>query len=73
MAGKPLDHAYKTENLELLTRGCCNLEKHIENARLYGTNVRQGGGCRCLPCVPAFGPACLSVCLQRCPPAYRVG
>lgn len=35
-AGKPLDHAYKSENLELVKAGCVNLARHIKNARSYG-------------------------------------
>ena len=38
-AGKPLDHAYKNENVELVQKGCCNLAKHIENCRKYGMPV----------------------------------
>jgi len=37
--GKPLDKAYTEENIELLKAGCCNLKKHIENAKLFGVNV----------------------------------
>jgi len=37
--GKPLDQAYTEENLELLKAGCCNLRKHIENAKKFGVNV----------------------------------
>jgi len=37
--GRPLDPAYTRENLELLRAGCCNLKKHIENARLFGVRV----------------------------------
>ncbi|KAI3438087.1 hypothetical protein D9Q98_000529 [Chlorella vulgaris] len=39
VAGKPLDHAYKTENVELVRAGCCNLAKHIANARSWGIPV----------------------------------
>ncbi|KAK9829815.1 hypothetical protein WJX72_008043 [[Myrmecia] bisecta] len=39
VAGKPLDHAYKTENLELVEKGCCNLARHVENAKKYGVRV----------------------------------
>lgn len=39
VAGKPLDHAYKSENLELLRAGCCNMARHIQNARMYGVPV----------------------------------
>jgi len=35
-AGAPLDSAYVTENLELLEKGLCNLEAHIENALKFG-------------------------------------
>ncbi|MCD6424992.1 MAG: formate--tetrahydrofolate ligase [Anaerolineales bacterium] len=35
-AGAPLDSAYVTENLELLEKGLCNLEVHIENALKFG-------------------------------------
>ncbi len=38
-AGKPLDHAYKGENLELVSKGVCNLERHIKNANKYGVPV----------------------------------
>ena len=37
--GKPLDHAYKGENLDLVQKGCCNLERHVQNARKYGLPV----------------------------------
>jgi formyltetrahydrofolate synthetase len=37
--GKPLHRAYTDENFALLTTGCCNLKKHIENARLFGLRV----------------------------------
>lgn len=39
IAGRPLDHAYTSENLDLVRAGCVNLEKHVENARKYGVNV----------------------------------
>lgn len=39
VAGKPLDHTYKSENVELVRKGCCNLVKHIENTKTYGVNV----------------------------------
>ena len=32
-AGKPLPQEYKEENVELVKKGCCNLVKHIENAK----------------------------------------
>jgi formyltetrahydrofolate synthetase len=37
--GKPIPKAYKEENLELLEKGCVNLKKHIQNAKLFGVNV----------------------------------
>ena len=37
--GKPLDPAYTEENLELLEKGCGNLAKHIQNAKLFGIPV----------------------------------
>lgn len=37
--GKPLDHAYKSENLELVRAGCANLERHVRNAARYGVPV----------------------------------
>jgi formyltetrahydrofolate synthetase len=37
--GKPLPAEYKEENLELLEKGCSNLKKHIQNAKLFGVNV----------------------------------
>ncbi|GIK58829.1 MAG: formate--tetrahydrofolate ligase [Chloroflexi bacterium] len=38
-AGAPLASEYTEENLELLEKGCANLEKHIANARLFGVPV----------------------------------
>lgn len=37
--GKPLDKAYKEENLRLLEAGLPNLVQHIENARKFGVPV----------------------------------
>ena len=37
--GRPLADEYKQENLELLRTGCCNLARHIENARKFGVPV----------------------------------
>ncbi len=39
VAGKPLDHAYTSENLPLLEKGCSNLDAHIENIKRYGVPV----------------------------------
>lgn len=39
VAGKPLDHTYKKESVELVKKGCCNLARHISNARKYGVPV----------------------------------
>eukprot|EP00536_Pseudo-nitzschia_multiseries_P003745 jgi/Psemu1/64298/estExt_Genemark1.C_590023 len=38
-AGKPLQKEYTEENVELLQKGCANLQKHIENAKKFGVNV----------------------------------
>jgi len=38
-AGKPLQKEYTEENVELLQKGCVNLQKHIENAKKFGVNV----------------------------------
>ncbi|KAJ2896757.1 formate-tetrahydrofolate ligase [Zalerion maritima] len=37
--GAALDPVYKQENVEILRAGCCNLGKHIENARSFGVPV----------------------------------
>lgn len=37
--GAPLDPVYKEENVDLLRAGCCNLRKHISNARSFGIPV----------------------------------
>lgn len=37
--GKPLDEVYLEENLEILEKGCTNLEKHISNAKKFGLKV----------------------------------
>ncbi|KAG9459827.1 hypothetical protein H6P81_004335 [Aristolochia fimbriata] len=39
VAGKPLDHAYLTENVALVVAGCVNLVRHIANTKQYGVNV----------------------------------
>ncbi|CEP07759.1 hypothetical protein [Parasitella parasitica] len=39
IAGKPLPEAYVGENLGLLEKGCCNLVKHIQNAKKFGVPV----------------------------------
>lgn len=42
-AGKPLDAAYREENVELVTKGCANLARHIDNTLAFG-----------IPCVIAI-------------------
>ncbi len=37
--GKPLPPELVAENLPALAKGCANLEKHVENARLFGVPV----------------------------------
>ncbi|MBI5722544.1 MAG: formate--tetrahydrofolate ligase [Planctomycetes bacterium] len=37
--GKPLDDAYTRENLPLLEKGICNLQRHIEIAKMFGVPV----------------------------------
>jgi formyltetrahydrofolate synthetase len=39
VAGQPLDPAYTEENLALVEKGCANLVKMIQNARLFGIPV----------------------------------
>jgi formate--tetrahydrofolate ligase len=39
VAGKPLDPGLLQENPDVVAEGCCNLERHIENARLFGVPV----------------------------------
>ena len=39
VSGRPLDPVYCQENLSLLETGFANLQKHIENARLFGVPV----------------------------------
>ena len=39
VAGKPLDAAYRSEGVELVAAGCCNLARHVANARAYGVPV----------------------------------
>ncbi|RMD40991.1 hypothetical protein DV735_g4129, partial [Chaetothyriales sp. CBS 134920] len=38
-AGAPLPEVYRTENVEILRKGCVNLQKQITNARSYGIPV----------------------------------
>lgn len=38
-AGKPLDHAYTTENVDLVRSGCSNLQRHIENIKKFNVPV----------------------------------
>ncbi|KAJ5614403.1 C-1-tetrahydrofolate synthase cytoplasmic [Penicillium herquei] len=37
--GAPLHEVYRTENVDILRKGCVNLRKHISNARQYGVPV----------------------------------
>lgn len=37
--GAPLHEIYRTENVDILRKGCVNLRKHISNARQYGVPV----------------------------------
>ncbi|RAH44170.1 C-1-tetrahydrofolate synthase [Aspergillus aculeatinus CBS 121060] len=37
--GAALPEVYRTENVDILRKGCINLKKHIENARQYGVPV----------------------------------
>ncbi|KAK2759790.1 tetrahydrofolate synthase [Arachnomyces sp. PD_36] len=37
--GAALAEVYRTENIELLRKGCVNLKKHIQNAKQYGIPV----------------------------------
>ena len=39
VAGKPLDEAYTKENVALLEKGVCNLERNIEIAKMFGVPV----------------------------------
>lgn len=39
VAGRPLDHAYVEENLELVRKGLPNMQHHIKNALKYGVPV----------------------------------
>ncbi|GCB81614.1 hypothetical protein scyTo_0022207, partial [Scyliorhinus torazame] len=38
-AGMPLSKEYTEENLQLVGDGCCNLQKQIEIAQLFGIPV----------------------------------
>jgi methylenetetrahydrofolate dehydrogenase (NADP+)/methenyltetrahydrofolate cyclohydrolase/formyltetrahydrofolate synthetase len=37
--GAQLQEVYRTENIDLLRKGCVNLKKHIENAKQFGVPV----------------------------------
>ncbi|GMH41033.1 hypothetical protein BSKO_08943 [Bryopsis sp. KO-2023] len=39
VAGRPLDAVYSTESPDLVKAGCCNLQRHISNAKKYGVPV----------------------------------
>jgi len=39
VAGKPLDEGLLKENIDAIAGGICNLEKHIENAKMFGVPV----------------------------------
>lgn len=38
-AGAQLPEVYRTENVDVLRKGCINLAKHIQNAKQFGVNV----------------------------------
>lgn len=42
VSGQPLDPAYSREDLPLLEAGFSNLQKHIENALMFGVPVIVG-------------------------------
>jgi len=46
VAGKPLDPGLTQENCDAVARGCVNLQKHIENVRLFGVP--------CVVCINSF-------------------
>ena len=37
--GAPLNEVYTTENVDILRKGCINLQKHISNAKQYGIPI----------------------------------
>ena len=37
--GAALHEVYRTENIDILRKGCVNLKKHVENAKSYGVPV----------------------------------
>jgi methylenetetrahydrofolate dehydrogenase (NADP+)/methenyltetrahydrofolate cyclohydrolase/formyltetrahydrofolate synthetase len=39
VAGYPISDVYRTENLDLIERGCCNMIRHIENTKKFGIPV----------------------------------
>ena len=39
VAGRPLDPTYTRQNMPLLEKGVCNLQRHIEIARMFGVPV----------------------------------
>lgn len=39
VAGKPLPEVYKSEAVDLVDAGCCNLVHHIKNAQKFGVRV----------------------------------
>uniref|UniRef100_A0A6U4UJB7 formate--tetrahydrofolate ligase n=1 Tax=Hemiselmis andersenii TaxID=464988 RepID=A0A6U4UJB7_HEMAN len=38
-AGTPIPEVYEREDLDLVTKGCCNVVKHIQNAAAFGVPV----------------------------------
>jgi len=38
-AGTPLNRVYSEEHVELVTQGCCNLARHIQNTKKFGVGV----------------------------------
>lgn len=41
-SGAALAKEYVEENIELLKKGCCNLERHIQNSGMFGVPVVVG-------------------------------
>jgi methylenetetrahydrofolate dehydrogenase (NADP+)/methenyltetrahydrofolate cyclohydrolase/formyltetrahydrofolate synthetase len=39
VAGTPLNRVYSEEALDLVEKGCCNLERHIQNTKKFGVGV----------------------------------
>ncbi len=67
VAGTPLAHEYTTENVELVTKGCCNLARHMTKRKNVSgpSGDSSGVGSGALQCVVSGVYCSLCRCMGK--------